>query len=354
MPSDPAQPGVWTAGPDFPADGSGVAGALLGAKDAPGCLMVNGKVLCLVAPDGEGYTYPNGQKFFEYAYDAGGGTLTAAPDSGLDSADTPAFTGRMLALPSGQVLFSNLNTQLAVYTPDSGPNPAWKPVVLGISANMDGSFHVAGTQFNGLSEGAYYGDDASMSTNYPLVRLTSGSGVVTYARTFNHSTMGVATGSLAVSTNFTTPAALPAGAYQLQVVANGIASDPVSFTTPMAVDVSAQVSVSRGGFIYQRGSKSFTQQVTLTNTGGVTVRGPVALALDSLSRPAKLLGATNAAGTPLPTGVTAATKPAGSPYIVVSPGDLVPGVSVQVNLSFSGSISVRITYTPRVLSGKGD
>ena len=227
-PAAPTQPGTWQAGPDFPTD---AGGNQLEAKDAPGCLMVNGKVLCLVAPHGSADGgYPNGQQFFEYAPDAGGGTLAAAPDSGLDSADNPAYAGRMLALPNGQVLFSNFNTQVALYTPDGGPDPAWKPAVTGVSANADGSYRVTGTQFNGLSQGASYGDDASMSTNYPLVRLTSGTGVVTYARTFNHSTMGVATGSLPVSTNFTTPAGLASGPYQLQVVANGIASDPVNFT----------------------------------------------------------------------------------------------------------------------------
>ena len=141
----------------------------------------------------------------------------------------------MLALPSGQVLYSNFNSQLAVYTPDGAPDPSWKPVISGVSANPDGSYLVSGTQFNGLSEGAYYGDDASESTNYPLVRLTNGSGVVTYARTFNHSTMGVATGSLPVSTNFTMPSALTPGSYQLQVVANGIASDAVGFTVPVTL-----------------------------------------------------------------------------------------------------------------------
>ncbi len=229
MPPSPTLPGTWQAGPDFPAD---ALGNQLEAKDAPACLMVNGKVLCLVAPHGnDNGGYPNGQQFFEYTPDpnGGAGTLTAAPDAGLDCPDTPAFTGRMLALPSGQVLYSNFNSQLAVYTPDGGPQPSWNPAVSGVSMNADGSYQVSGTQFNGLSEGAYYGDDASESSNYPLVRLTDGAGVVRYARTFNHSTMGVATGGLPVSTNFTSP---PPGSYQLQVVANGIASAPVSLTVP--------------------------------------------------------------------------------------------------------------------------
>ena len=155
MPSSPTLPGTWQAGPDFPADGSGTPGALLEAKDAPACFMVNGKVLCLVAPHGDGDDYPNGQRFFEYTPDTSGGagTLAAAPDAGLDSPDTPAFTGRMLALPSGQVLYSNFNTQLAVYTPDSGPQSSWSPVVSGLTAHTDGSFLVSGTQFNGCPKG---------------------------------------------------------------------------------------------------------------------------------------------------------------------------------------------------------
>jgi len=231
MPSSPALSGSWIAGPDFPAD---AGGNQLEAKDAPGCLMVNGKVLCVVAPHGDSNGgYPVGQRFFEYTPDPSGlsgGALAAAPDSGLDSANSPAYAGRMLALPNGQVLLSNFNSRLALYTPDGGPDPAWKPAVSGITAQADGSYRVSGTQFNGLSEGASYGDDASQSTNYPLVRLTAGSGVVTYARTFGHSTMGLATGGLPVATSFTTPAGLAPGAYRLQVVANGIASDPMGFT----------------------------------------------------------------------------------------------------------------------------
>lgn len=262
-PSDPALPGTWQAGPDFPTD---AGGNQLEAKDAPGCLMVNGKVLCLVAPHGDSDGgYPYGQQFFEYTYDDNGGTLTAAPDSGLDSADTPAFTGRMLALPSGQVLYSNFNTQLAVYTPDGGPAPAWKPAVRGVLATRNGAFQVFGTQFNGLSEGAYYGDDASESTNYPLVRLTDGAGAVTYLRTYDHSTMGLATGSAPVSTNFAAPPSLPPGVYQMQVVANGIASDPVNLTLPVRL---AALTIQPSSF---PGGSVLTATLTLNGTSQVAV-----------------------------------------------------------------------------------
>jgi hypothetical protein len=76
-----------------------------------------------------------------------------------------------------------------------------------------------------------YGDDAQMATNYPLVRITNtATGNVVYCRTHNHSTMGVATGSTVVTTDFDIPATIGTGASTLEVVANGIPSNPVNVT----------------------------------------------------------------------------------------------------------------------------
>jgi hypothetical protein len=58
------------------------------------------------------------------------------------------------------------------------------------------TYTISGTQFNGLSEGAAYGDGAQSGTNYLLVRITNhATRHVQYARTHDDSTMGVATGS---------------------------------------------------------------------------------------------------------------------------------------------------------------
>src|SRR5262249_43067355 len=68
------------------------------------------------------------------------------------------------------------------------------------------------------------------------VRMTNTvSGLVYYARTFNWSSTGVMTSNKPVSTEFSLPIGLPVGSYSLVTVANGIASDPVSFTTPFSV-----------------------------------------------------------------------------------------------------------------------
>src|SRR5205823_4588917 len=56
------------------------------------------------------------------------------------------------------------------------------------------------------------------------------SGNVYYARTYNWSRTSVMTGNTPVTTEFTNAAAAPPGTYSLVVVANGISSDPFSFT----------------------------------------------------------------------------------------------------------------------------
>ena len=93
------------------------------------------------------------------------------------------------------------------------------------------TYQISGTQFNGLSQAAAFGDEFETSTNYPLVQITNNSSKdVIYTRTHDHSTMGVATGNKTVSTNFDVPSNAETGASTLVVIANGIPSAPVSVT----------------------------------------------------------------------------------------------------------------------------
>jgi hypothetical protein len=89
------------------------------------------------------------------------------------------------------------------------------------------SYQISGKGFNGVTQGAAYGDDVQAATNFPLVRiknlLTSH---VVYSRTHDHSSMAVASDE-EVSTHFDVPAAQEPGLSLLEVVANGVASEPV-------------------------------------------------------------------------------------------------------------------------------
>jgi len=229
MPADPADPGTWTAGPQLPRKG----GQRLVAKDAPACLLPNGRVLIAAGPHTK---YCGGDPlkdycpptyFFEFDPLTSEYADVAAPPNA--SAELAPYTGRMLLLPTGQVLFANESSAMAIYTPDGAPDEAWKPVITNVerAIRLGQTYPLEGTQLNGLSQACSYGDDAAMATNYPLVRIRNlSSKKIIYCRTANHSTMAVATGKTIHSTQFTVPETAELGPSELSVVANGIASNP--------------------------------------------------------------------------------------------------------------------------------
>jgi hypothetical protein len=207
---------TWASGPSVPNG--------LNVQDGPAVVLPSGHVLFGVSPGSSG----NGLQYYEFD----GAQLNPAPAPAGRGGDATFFTS-LLPLPSGQVLFVDGSPVVQVYSPALSPNyaPAWAPTITSApSAITAGStYQIMGTQFNGLSQASAYGDESQNATNYPLVRITNQtSGHVFYARTHGHSTMGVATGSAMVSTNFDVPAAIESGASTLQVVANGIASAGVA------------------------------------------------------------------------------------------------------------------------------
>jgi hypothetical protein len=219
---DQTQPGTWAPGQTFPQEGGGQ----LAAKDAPACLLPNGRVLCAVgAVDGTPDSYGAATIFFEY--DPATNALARLPQQPAN-AGVPPYMGRLLLLPNGMVLFANGTSALMFYESDGAPNPDWQPFVSDWPTEIEAGTagQLVGTQFNGLSQACAYGDDANMATNYPIVRLRSmaANGSVIYCRTFNHSGMAVATAAAAQFTWFMVPSDIPFGRYELFVIANGIAS----------------------------------------------------------------------------------------------------------------------------------
>ncbi|HXI83446.1 MAG TPA: kelch repeat-containing protein [Verrucomicrobiae bacterium] len=227
-PTGTTSPGIWTAGPNIP-NGQGT-------PDAAAAMMVNGKILCAVSPSPTTNNFPTPTSFYEYDPVSNAFTQANAPAGGT-SVNHPSYWTAMLDLPDGTVLYSEFSSRLYVYRPDGSPLAAGKPAISRITPNADGSYHLTGTLLNGISEGAAYGDDWQMNSNYPIIRLTDAAGNVRYARTYNWSSTGVMTGTTPETTEFRLPTGLAAGIYSLVVVANGISSDPVSFYTPDALQI---------------------------------------------------------------------------------------------------------------------
>ncbi len=236
-PSGTTNAGTWTAGPMIP------NGRV--SSDASAAMMVNGKILCNVGP------VAGGTSRFE-EYDSVGNSFTAAPFPGAtpDPDDTDFIV--MLDVPDGTVLVAHfqegdVDTNIYAYQPDGTPLASGKPTITNVAANTDGSYLLTGTLLNGISEGAAFGDDIQMATNFPIVQLTDASSNVYYARTYNWSNTGVMTGAAAVTTDFSLPPGLPAGDYSVAVSANGNLSDSVPFLAapaapPLARDDQAALS----------------------------------------------------------------------------------------------------------------
>lgn len=285
-PSGTTSPGTWVAGPDIPGS--------RGTPDAPAAVMVTGNVLCAVSPvPTSGNHFPSPTTFYEYDPVANSFISVGAPVGSSDN--IPTYQEAMLDLPDGSVLYSHFARQLYVYMPSGAPLAIGKPTINSITPNGDGSYHLIGTKLNGISEGASYGDDLQMNSNYPLVRLTADHSVY-YARTYNWSRTSVQTGSAPVSTEFVLPAGLPPGDYSLEVVANGNPSDPVAFSTCslLAVNPISDESATCGAFFSSAapGTSSGSMPITwsldpgapdgmVIDSGSGVVSWPNPVAIDS-------------------------------------------------------------------------
>jgi hypothetical protein len=196
--ASPTDPGTWVPGPDFPNHDD--------SNDNFAVLLVNGKVLV------------EGSSSRLYEWDGTNLTPTLYSNG-----------GSLIVLPTGEVLVGGSE----VYKATGSYVQPWAPVILSYPsvATRGQSYIVSGKLFNGWSQAAAFGDEFETATNYPLVRITNtATGHVFYAKTHNHSYMGVQTGNVPTYTHFDAPANMETGAGQLVVVTNGIPSLPYNIT----------------------------------------------------------------------------------------------------------------------------
>jgi hypothetical protein len=213
--------GVWTQGPSFPI----ISGQQYDVADGPSSLLTDGDVMVPASPG-----LYNAPALF-YRFDGTNLKQIAAPP---DAPNDSSYNIRLMMLPTGQVLEVDSSSDVEIYTPGRSGGGGHAPQITNVptSLNPGSTYKITGRRFNGISQANMYGDDAQEATNYPLVRITNnGTGHVVYCRTHGTTFMGVASNKK-VSTMFDVPASIGTGAASLVVVANGIASAPVSVTIP--------------------------------------------------------------------------------------------------------------------------
>jgi len=153
--------GTWTKGPDFPSNDA--------ANDAPAAIEINGNVIVMASLYSGTFTAPSN------LYEWNGSTLNGfpAPPNAINDA---SFVGHLLVLPTGQIMFTDFTTDVEILTTAGTFKGSWQPTIksapMSVSAGVP-NYLITGTQFNGLTQAAAYGDDFQDATNYPLVRIVN-------------------------------------------------------------------------------------------------------------------------------------------------------------------------------------
>ncbi len=112
----------------------------------------------------------------------------------------------------------------------------------------------------------------------------------------------------------------------------------VTVSVDKSVDVTSSVSIARSGLTVNRFTNKYTGSVTITNTGGQTLAGPLHFRLQALTAGVTLDNQTGVKD--------------GVPYIALPDASLAAGQSVTLTTTFSNPNKVGIAYTPALFSIK--
>ncbi len=219
---------TWNSFPDSPMG--------LQSADGPGAIMPNGDVL--LAQSAGVFQTPT--HFFEL-HDTTFTEVAAPPHAINDS----SYNNFFLVLPTGEILMTDFSNDVEIYTPAPGVSQNAVPVILEApqldastevptlddpvtSLYLNRTYTVSVRRMNGISQGAYYGDDVQSYSNIPIVRVTNNeTHHAMYCRTYNHSNRSLAPDSFG-TTKFDVPLTAERGLSTLVVIANGIASPPIA------------------------------------------------------------------------------------------------------------------------------
>lgn len=108
-------------------------------------------------------------------------------------------------------------------------------------------------------------------------------------------------------------------------------------TVNFAANVSAQVRVKQTGFALNRVTGIWAATMTLTNTSGAAINGPIQVVLTQLTPGVTMVNSSGMQGV--------------SPFITVAAGPLAPGASASVSIQFTNPSNGLINFTPLTYSG---
>src|SRR5262249_11864942 len=128
--------GLWTPAADFPLN---PFGNQVDMGDAPACLLPSGNILAMTSPG----LFMTPVSFYEVAYS--NDQFIKVPDT-PNSPSLTSYQGRMLMLPTGQVLLTDGTSDVEIYTPTGTYQQSWRPTISFVPATVTAgqSYVVAG------------------------------------------------------------------------------------------------------------------------------------------------------------------------------------------------------------------
>ena len=235
------------------------------------------------------------------------GSFTYTPTIGYTGSDSFTYTAN-----DGSVASNAATVSLNVVIPP--------PVAGNVSYSMDKN------------------NQLSVSTPGLLANCSDTDGDTLTASVVNGPTHGTLT--LNSNGSFTyTPTSGYYGADSFTYTANDgtVASNVATVSLNVLNNVSNQVSVTQNGFGVNHATHIWSATMTVTNTSGSAISGPIEVLLTNLTSGVTM---TNNTGTYQ-----------NSPYITVTVNNLAPGAYVNVSIQFTNPSNGSISYTPVTYSG---
>jgi parallel beta-helix repeat protein len=278
----------------------------------------------------------------------GSGGLTAAGNNLLDVADPLLSALGNYGGPTQTIALLPGSPAIGAGTAISGITTDQRGVTLPTSGIDIGAFQsqgftlsiISGTPQSATVNTAFAGALVVRVTANDPVEPVAG-GVVTFDAPSSGASAVLSSTTATIGSNGTVSITAAAngtvGSYTVTASAAGAASAADFELTNAPLNLTADLSVTYGGFVYNRTTRQFTQTLTIRNTTGAAIIGPIELVLLNL----KNATLANETGTY-----------EGNPYItILSSGSLGAGQSLTITLTFVDPTLAPITYTSEFLAG---
>jgi len=293
----------------------------------------------MTAPYTTSFSYPQGYGYYEFysiATDSSNNVepAPAAAQAATHYTDTPAYYP-IVSVDSVYQVYDGSPKSINVTTIPAGASYS-------VTYNDDYTVPVSSGTYLASVTASQGGNTVTTTGNLTIAKAAATVSFENLSLNYDGTPKAVAMttnpAGLAVNVTYngSTTAPTAVGTYAVAAVINdrnyhGGATGTLTISKPAPIDISSQVSATSTGFLYNRGTKLYAGNLTITNIGQNSIIGTIDVVLNGLTVGVTLTNATGMSG--------------GYPY-VRNTVSLKPGASVIIPLQFTDPSNTRINFTP--------